>query len=142
MTGKPMRMEAFSVEAEVRGGPLAAFRARKLMRQELSGRVPEHVLPDVALVLTELVANGVRHGGADDAKELHLRFEGRPPALHVEVANPDHGPANVGLREPDLLGGGGLGLHIVERLSSRWGVRGEPRTTVWFELDCNGSDLL
>jgi anti-sigma regulatory factor (Ser/Thr protein kinase) len=137
-----MRMEAFSVEAVVRGGPLAAYRARKLMRQELSGRVPEQVLPDVALVLTELVANSVRHGGADDANELLLRFEVRPPALHVEVANPDHATADIGLREPDLAGGGGLGLHIVERLSSRWGVRAEPRTTVWFELDCNGSELL
>jgi anti-sigma regulatory factor (Ser/Thr protein kinase) len=135
-------MEAFSVEADVRGGPLAASRARRLMQKELDGRVPARVLPDVALLLTELVANGVRHGGADDGSELHVRFEGRPPALLVEVENPDHAPGKVGTRPPDLVSGGGLGLHIVERVASRWGVREEPRTAVWFELECPPDVLL
>jgi anti-sigma regulatory factor (Ser/Thr protein kinase) len=142
MTGTPAGMEAFSVEADVCGGPLAASRARRLMKAELDGRVPTHVLPDVALLLTELVANGVRHGGGDDASELHVRFEGRPPALYVEVENPDHTPGRVGLRQPDMVAGGGLGLHIVERVASRWGVREKPRTAVWFELDCEPGDLL
>jgi len=129
-------MEAFAVEADVPGGPLAASRARRLMRQELAGRVPSRVLPDVALLLTELVANGVRHGGASEDAELHVRFEARPPALHVEVANPDHTAAGIEPRPPDLEAGGGLGLHIVDRVASRWGVRQEPETAVWFELDC------
>jgi anti-sigma regulatory factor (Ser/Thr protein kinase) len=135
-------MEAFTVEAEVPGGPRAALRARRLIRNELAGRVPSHVLPDVALLLTELVANTVRHGGADDGSELHLRFEGRPPALRVEVANPDRAAAEVGPRSPDLAHGGGLGLHIVDRVSSGWGVREEPRTAVWFELDCERDGLV
>jgi anti-sigma regulatory factor (Ser/Thr protein kinase) len=135
-------MEAFSVEADVRGGPNAASTARRLMRSELSGRVPRHVLPDVALLLTELVANGVRHGGADERAALHVRFEGRPPALRVEVANPDQGPGTVGMRRPDLRGGGGIGLHIVDRLASRWGVCDDARTAVWFELDCESDALL
>jgi anti-sigma regulatory factor (Ser/Thr protein kinase) len=100
------------------------------------------VLPDVALLLTELVANGVRHGGAGDQAELHVLFEGRPPALHVEVANPNHAPGRVRLRPPDLDAGGGLGLHIVERVAARWGVREQPHTTVWFELDCDRPALL
>lgn len=135
-------MEAFSVEADVQGGPLAASRARRLMQQELSGRIPAHVLPDVALLLTELVANGVRHGGAGDGAELRVRFQGRPPALHVEVENPDHASGRVAMRPPDMAAGGGLGLHIVERVASRWGVREEPRTAVWFELDCDPDALL
>jgi anti-sigma regulatory factor (Ser/Thr protein kinase) len=142
MTGTPIGMEAFSVEADVRGGPNAASRARRLMTHELAGRVPRHILPDVALLLTELVANGVRHGGADEQAELHVRFEGRPPALRVEVANPDHTHGAIALRPPDMHGGGGLGLHLVERLASRWGVHDEPRTAVWFELDCEADELL
>ena len=129
-------MEAFSVEADIPGGSSAAWRARQLMRRELAGRVPRLILADVALLLTELVANSVRHGGAGDGTELHVRFESAPPALHVEVENPDHVPGRVHLRPPDLVGGGGFGLHIVERLASRWGIRDKPRTTVWFELDC------
>lgn len=135
-------METFAVEADVPGGPKAASRARRLVRDELSGRVPEDVLPDIALLVTELVANGVRHGGAHAGTELHVVFEGRPPALHVEVVNPDETPVAVGQREPDLSGGGGLGLHIVERLASRWGVRNGSRTAVWFELDCTPGALL
>jgi anti-sigma regulatory factor (Ser/Thr protein kinase) len=112
------------------------------MYQELDGRVPADVLADVALLLTELVANGVRHGGADTDSALHVVFETRPPALHVEVVNPDHATGAVGKRPPDLEGGGGLGLHIVERLASRWGVREKPHTTVWFEVDCSPESLL
>jgi two-component sensor histidine kinase len=129
-------METFAVEADVPGGPHAAARARRLVREELSGRVPEDVLPDVELLITELVANGVRHGGADRPESaLHVVLERRRSALHVEVVTPDHEGA-VAQRAPDMSGGGGLGLHIVERLSSRWGVRHEPFTAVWFELDC------
>lgn len=135
-------METFALEADVPGGPNAASRARRLVEDELTGRVPDDVLPDVALLVTELVANGVRHGGAHVGTELHVRFERGPRALHVEVENPDHSPGAIGPRSPDMEGGGGLGLHIVERMASRWGVREGPRTAVWFELDCQPDALL
>ena len=135
-------MEAFAVEADVPGGPNAASRARRLVRDELSGRVPENVLPDIALLVTELVANGVRHGGAHAGTELHVVFEGRPAALHVEVVNPDDTPVAVGQRMPDLSGGGGLGLHIVERRARRGGGGNGARPVVWFELDCPPDALL
>jgi hypothetical protein len=56
--------------------------------------------------------------------------------------NPGHTRVAIGPRAPDLTGGGGLGLHIVERLASRWGVRDGARTVVWFELDCPPGELL
>jgi anti-sigma regulatory factor (Ser/Thr protein kinase) len=141
LTGTLGSMETFAVEADVPGGPHAASRARRLVRRELGGRIPDEVLPDLELIVTELVANGVRHGGAGTGTELHLALESRPPALHVEIVNPCH-QGRVGKRVPDLGGGGGLGLHIVERLATRWGVRHEPRTAVWFELDCDADSLL
>ena len=67
---------------------------------------------------------------------MHLRLEGRRPCLHVEVANPDVAAGVPARRSPDLAGGGGIGLNLVERLASRWGVIRQPQTTVWFELDC------
>jgi anti-sigma regulatory factor (Ser/Thr protein kinase) len=135
-------METFAVEANVPGGPNAASRARRLVREELHGRIPDDVLPDVALLVTELVANGVRHGGAHTGTELLVVLQGRAEVLHVEVVNPDDTPVDVAQRTPDLSGGGGLGLHIVERLASRWGVRDGARTVVWFELDCPPGELL
>jgi anti-sigma regulatory factor (Ser/Thr protein kinase) len=128
-------VEPFTVEADLPGGPHAAWRARRLVDSELSGRVPRTVLADVALLVTELVANGVRHGGAGSDAELRLLVEGRPPRrLRVEVANPGSS-GEVAQRQPDLLGGGGLGLHIVERVADRWGVLHGPQTAVWFEVD-------
>jgi anti-sigma regulatory factor (Ser/Thr protein kinase) len=128
-------METFAVEADVPGGPYAASRARRLVREELSGRIPDEVMPDLELLVTELVANGVRHGGGGAGSELHLALESRPPSLRVEVRSPDDGAAIV-QRTPDLERGGGLGLHIVQRIASRWGVRHGSPTAVWFELDC------
>ncbi len=128
-------MEPFTVEADLPGGPNAAWRARRLVDSELGGRVPQTVLADVALLVTELVANGVQHGGAGREDALRLLLEGRPSGqLRVEVANPGR-TGDIRPRQPDLLGGGGLGLHIVERVASRWGVLHEPRTAVWFEVD-------
>jgi anti-sigma regulatory factor (Ser/Thr protein kinase) len=123
------------MEADVSGGPSAAARARRLVEHELSGRVPSRVLEDVTLLVTELVANSVCHGGAGSSSSLHLLMEGGRPGLHVEVANPDHVGGAPTRRAADLGGGGGIGLNLVQDLASRWGVRAQPHTTVWFDLD-------
>ena len=125
------------MEADVAGGPHAAAQARRLVEQELDGRLPPRMVEDVSLLVTELVANGVRHGGgADDEASLRVLLEGRRPCLHVEVANADHVRGVPVRRAADLEGGGGIGLNLVERLASRWGVIRRPETTVWFEMDC------
>ena len=129
-------MEAFSVEARVPGGPHAAARARRLIESELNGRLPRALLADVALLTTELVANGVRHGGGGPDRYLRLLLEGSGPTLRVEVTNADGVRGAIAPRPPDLSGGGGIGLHLVERLAARWGVRQAPRAAVWFEIDC------
>lgn len=129
-------MESFSVETNVAGGPHAAARARRVVEDQLLERLPRGVVDDVALLVTELVANGVRHGGAGTGSSLRLLLEGRRPGLHVEVGNADHTRGEPVRRTADMAGGGGIGLNLVETLSSRWGVIRDPRTTVWFELDC------
>jgi anti-sigma regulatory factor (Ser/Thr protein kinase) len=125
----------FSLDADVPGGPDAPRHARRLVRDELRSRVPATVLEDAMLLVTELVANGVRHGGAGPGSALHLHVEGGAARLRVEVADPGPDGRRVAPRRPDLEAGGGLGLHIVDRLSSRWGVGVGPGTSVWFELD-------
>jgi anti-sigma regulatory factor (Ser/Thr protein kinase) len=135
--GKGDGVEQFSVQADVTGGPHAAARARRVIESELDGRVPRPVVDDVALLVTELVANGVRHGGAGVDSSLRLLLQGRQPGLRVEVINADRGrSAGPRRRASDLSGGGGIGLNLVEELSSRWGVSQSVDTAVWFELDC------
>jgi two-component sensor histidine kinase len=129
-------VEAFSVEADVPGGPHAAARARRMVESELAGRMSGDVVADVCLLVTELVANGVRHGGGERGASLRLLLQGRRPGLHVEVVNADRTGRPVAPRRPDLAGGGGIGLHLVDRLASRWGVSDDRPTTVWFEMDC------
>jgi len=125
------------VHADVAGGPNAAARARRLVEGELNARLPPPVVEDVLLLVTELVANGVRHGGVGVDSSLHLLLEGRRPGLHVEVGNSNHrAQKRPSRRAADLEQGGGIGLNLVEELSSRWGVRSAPDTVVWFELDC------
>ncbi len=124
------------MDVDLSGGPSAAARGRRLVESELDGRMPSNLIADVSLLVTELIANGVRHGGAGDGTLLHLMLEGQRRGLRVEVANPNGTHGKPVQRTADLTGGGGIGLNLVEALASRWGVESLPRTTVWFELDC------
>jgi anti-sigma regulatory factor (Ser/Thr protein kinase) len=129
-------VEAFAIEADVAGGSDAPRRVRGLVREQLADRIPPPLLGDVALLVTELVANGVRHGGAHRGRSLRVRLEARPPALRVEVTDPGRRPDGLAPLALDIERDGGLGLRMVDSLASRWGVAGGTRTNVWFELDC------
>ena len=124
------------MDVDLTGGPAAAAQARRLVERELDGRVSAEVVADVALLVTELIANGVVHGGARGGSFLHLMLEGQRRGLHVEVVNPNGAHGEPALRKADMSGGGGIGLNLVATLATRWGVKSMPRTTVWFELDC------
>jgi anti-sigma regulatory factor (Ser/Thr protein kinase) len=131
----------FSAEARVQGGPHAGARARRLVEGELAGCLPDQAVADVSLLVTELVANSVGHGGADEKSTVRVRISADDDAVRIEVENADEASGNPAQRLPDMNGGGGLGLHIVELVADRWGVRREPRVTVWFEVDRNNGRL-
>ena len=87
--------------------------ARRALTAALDGRVPVDALDDIQLVVTELLANAQRHGGADPLVRLWL-VDG-----HAVVAVTDGGTgprqASAGLR-PAQLTPGGRGLWIVHQL--------------------------
>ncbi|WP_460605800.1 ATP-binding protein [Jatrophihabitans fulvus] len=92
--------------------------ARRYVQQRWT-HLDEEVLDDVALVVTELVSNAVRHG----APEICVRLRAEPFAVDVAVL--DHGPGTPRKREADeVVGqGSGRGLAIVDRLAAAWGVQ-------------------
>jgi LuxR family transcriptional regulator, maltose regulon positive regulatory protein len=89
-----------------------------------------------ALVASELVTNAVVHART----ALELRVELRGPQLRVAVRDRDPNLARVLVAKEGT--GRGLGLGIVERVATAWGVRqeGAGGKTVWCTLDLPPQD--
>jgi anti-sigma regulatory factor (Ser/Thr protein kinase) len=88
---------------------------------------------DVELLVTELATNGVKHARTVDGNRITLDARVDPGRLRVEVRDGGHGFWHDG-RRPASAEPGGWGLMLVEDLADRWGIEGEPSTTVWFEI--------
>lgn len=111
----------------------APAKARAAVRG-LSGTIDPAVVGDVELLVSELITNAVKYG-ADGAVRLQVDAGG-PQRLRVEVVDQGGGFVPVKRTRPrDEVGG--WGLHLVQTLSSRWGVY-EGSTHVWFEIDRPG----
>jgi anti-sigma regulatory factor (Ser/Thr protein kinase) len=118
----------------VNGGPEAARRARKALDRELKDRVSPLEIDELRLLVTELVSNGVRHGGAGPDDVIDIEVELGHDRIRIEVADTGAGfdvPVRPTVR-PD--GSGGYGLVLIDRLATRWGVTQQGGTRVWFEL--------
>ena len=103
-------------------------------RQVIDGL--ERLRPDVAvnarLLVSELVANAVRHVCRDGSIGMHVAVH--HDSLHVEVVDPGAGFQPRARTSQSPLGSG-WGLHLVDELSDRWGVDASGPTRVWFEID-------
>ena len=91
--------------------------------------VLDGVREDVQLVVSELVTNGLMHG----AGELVVRSAITADDVHVSVSDSGDGLPEVLPIDPTRVGG--LGLIVVGRLSTEWGVAAFPGgKTVWATL--------
>jgi anti-sigma regulatory factor (Ser/Thr protein kinase) len=82
------------------------------------------------LLVSEVVTNAVRHG---DGATAHVLLDaGSDGELRCEIVDEGEGFVPTARDKPSMAEGG-WGLHLVETLSRRWGVR-EGSTHVWFEL--------
>lgn len=113
--------------------PEGPAKARRIIADELAARVPERVLDDVKLMVSELVTNGIVHGSteADEPVMLDVLVNGK---IRCRVL--DHGEGfATRARETQS---GGWGLQVVEQLADRWGMQCSPQQTeVWFERHCS-----
>lgn len=82
----------------------------------------------LALLVTELIANAVRHAGLRADQRIVFFARLRDDFVHVEIADPGAG------FDPERVDDG-YGLRLLRKLASRWGVDGDKGCRVWFELD-------
>ena len=99
----------------------------------------DHVAPSVLetgmLLVSELVSNSVRHSGVPEDEDVVVRVYLWRDGFRLEVEDPGRDGV-IAPQPPDLFRGGGMGLHLVQTLSERWGVMraAEGPTCVWAQL--------
>lgn len=113
----------------------AGIRAPRQDREALSPlaeAIPPRDLADLAIVVSELVTNSVRHSGLYPGEPIELYVRAEPKRLRVQVSDSSSGfePATA---SHDPLMESGWGLRLVEGLMDRWGVL--PGDGVWAEKD-------
>jgi anti-sigma regulatory factor (Ser/Thr protein kinase) len=122
-----------TVRLELECGPEAAASARAAIAL-LDGCAARELLDDARLLTSEVVTNAVRHSGAPKGSVVDLEVAASKDGVKVEVADQGQGfmpqPRTAGQSK-----GSGWGLHLVERLATRWGVDSDPQPRVWFELE-------
>jgi anti-sigma regulatory factor (Ser/Thr protein kinase) len=121
------------LEVRLPAAPEAASRARESI-WKLRSALDPRVFEDLRLLVSELVTNSLRHAGLTRRDEIWLRADLTDEAVRVEVW--DRGPGFAPRQQsPTLFQESGWGLFLVRQLASRWGVRADGKTCVWFELN-------
>src|SRR5579859_2810718 len=107
--------------------PDAAGRARSFTRRTLASWGLDALSADAEIIVSELLANAVRHGWADHAQRgaqdaaarLWLWLLKDAGSFMCVVTDPsDRAPS---FRQPGLAGEDGRGLHVIHALSDHWG---------------------
>src|SRR5207244_7860319 len=100
---------------------------------ELAETLPGDLGFRLRLLVSELVANSVRHGGLAAEQRIRLVALRNAETLRVAVEDDGHG-FDVPAATPAPDAEHGRGLDLVDALASRWGVSRTRPTRVWFEL--------
>ncbi|MYZ10678.1 ATP-binding protein [Streptomyces sp. SID2999] len=115
--------------------PESAGHARRLVRIALTTWGLTHLTDDAALLLSELVANAVRHAQRDSIDVSVERVA--PGTIRVSVADFSHAMPEP--RIPTTNDENGRGLPLIAALATNWGTD-ERRwgKVVWAELEEHG----
>ena len=117
----------------VTGGVQAPSAARRAVSPLLQEHLGDERLRDAMLLVSEVVTNAVRHGGAGEDREVGLALGVDDTYVRIEVRDP--GPGFEPAAEPAAReGGGGMGLVLLQAITRRYGVVTEDGTSVWFDV--------
>src|SRR3954466_7560850 len=121
---------------EIPGGVEAACTARELLT-EMFGETPRDApLHALHRLTPELVTSAVLQAGAGSSDAIELSVAAGADALRISVTDPGHAANSPHVEELDPQTPGGMGLYLVEQISSAWGVErlGGHALRVLFEL--------
>jgi hypothetical protein len=129
--------ETKRLDLRLQVGPGAPAQARHEVGA-LAAHLPQELRENLQLLVSELVANSLRHAELADGDSIGLQASLEPDAVRVEVSDPGRSfnPSHGG----DLGTTTRSGLWIVDQLASRWGLDRDGQTRVWFEADLPASE--
>ncbi|HEX4254335.1 MAG TPA: ATP-binding protein [Streptosporangiaceae bacterium] len=112
--------------------PSSVAEARHRLVSDLAAAgIYETAVGDVALIVTELLSNAIRHAAPLPGALVRVTWSLDHDAVRVAVSDAGDGPLPH-VTEPAPGAPGGRGLGIVETLADHWGVlRDNGETTVW-----------
>ena len=124
------------MEAILPPEPESLAQARRMVTD--AADAPTDVVQDAQLILTELLANEIKHGRYDPNDPLICRVRKEREALRIEVrhSGPTFRMPATRVDPPLAQRESGYGLALITRLADRWGVddaRGARQ--VWAEID-------
>ena len=112
------------------GGTQAPERARAWLHN-VARWLDGDVEKTLALLVSELVNNAVRHMAASDSQLIELELRATADGVGVEVSD---GRVPAARSRAPARRAGRLGPRLVDQMADRWGVTHDGRTHVWFEL--------
>ncbi|GGU48560.1 ATP-binding protein [Streptomyces lavendofoliae] len=125
------------------GCPRSAGQARRFVRATLTSWALPSLVPDMAVVVSELVTNAVQHGLATSSSPpsdnpVWLGLFRYPDVVVCAVSDPSCDPPRP--RTAHDTAGNGRGLGLVEALSASWSWDAAPLwgKTVWASLAVPG----
>jgi anti-sigma regulatory factor (Ser/Thr protein kinase) len=129
-----------SVSFEIPGGTPAPGLARHRVLEGLGELLAEEERSILALLISELVTNSVKHAGmVNETDVIRVHAAVAPDRTRIEVCDSGSGftPGQPQVRSFESAGGG-LGLLLLDRLSATWGVAVEEDVCVWAEFERAG----
>jgi anti-sigma regulatory factor (Ser/Thr protein kinase) len=125
-----LSLSTLTFAVDIPRDPHAPAVARRAV-ERLEGSVDDDLIPEIKLLVSELITNSVKYGG-EGAITLKVDAD-RPSKVRAEVIDQGAGFIPVA-RDRPATEVGGWGLHLVQTLANRWGVH-EGSTHVWFEIE-------
>jgi two-component sensor histidine kinase len=83
------------------------------------GDLPEHVLTDAELVVSELVSNSLRHAGLGDQDVIEVALKRDDVRLTIVVDDHDGFSETSGAHRPPPRSGG-MGLKLLDAICEHW----------------------